>query len=83
MRVAEPVGATLGVMVRGAVFKLDLYRVVGNEKEGGGELWSNSHRIVFPITAAPQLIGILQRMVEGMEKAGVLRREPPPGSGGG
>ena len=73
----------LGVDVRSTVFKLNLYRVVGNDQQSGDELWSNSHRIVLPITAATQLIGILQRMVKGMEEAGVMRREPPPGDGGG
>ena len=73
----------LGVNVRGAVFKLNLYRAVGNDQQSGDELWSNSHRIVLPITAAPQLIGILQRMVQGMEEAGVIRREAAPGDGDG
>ena len=57
--------------------------MVGNDQQSGDELWSNSHRIVLPITAAPQLIAILQRMVEKMEEAGILRREPPLPDGGG
>ena len=57
--------------------------MVGKDQESGEELWSNSHRIVLPITAAPQLIGILQHMMKGLEEAGVMRRVPAPGNGGG
>ena len=71
----------LGVMSRGMIFKMDLYRVVGTERETGEELRSNSHRIVLPITAAPQLIGILQKMLQGMEESGALKREAPSNAG--
>jgi len=65
----------LGVISQGMIFKVDFYRFIGTEKETGIELRANSHRIVLPITAAPQLISILQNMLQKMETSGVLKRE--------
>jgi len=34
-------------------------------------------RLVLPVTAVPQMINMLQRLVQNMEGAGVIRRDPP------
>lgn len=67
----------VGALVREAVFKLDLYRVVGPDPQTGDELWQTHRRLVMPLNAAPQLLAVLQRMVEELQKAGRLAAPPP------
>ncbi len=68
----------LGALSRGPVFKLEFYSAMGHEPDSGDELWRPCHRLVLPVTAAPQLISILQRMMQQMQDAGVLNRETTP-----
>ena len=67
----------LRVMSRGVVFKLDLYSVVDQDRESGQEVRSISHRIVLPVTAAPQLVSTLQHYLKNLEESGVLKHNPP------
>ena len=59
-----------GVMARGHVVKLDLYRVVGYEKDTRDEMRTISHRIVLPVSAVAELITVLQGVVEARQQAG-------------
>ena len=67
----------LRVMSRGMVFKLDLYSVIDQDKESGQEVRSISHRIVLPVTAAPQLVSTLQHCLKNLEESGVLKYDAP------
>ncbi|HJM49911.1 MAG TPA: hypothetical protein QGF63_08670 [Alphaproteobacteria bacterium] len=73
-----------GALSRGPIFKLEFYSAMGHDPESGDELWRPCQRLVLPVTAVPQMINILQRLMQQMEEAGVLSREaapPPPGDG--
>ena len=67
----------LRVLSSGMVFKLDLYSVVDKDRESGQEVRSISHRIVLPVTAAPQLVNSLQHYLKHLEESGVLKHNAP------
>ena len=60
----------LGIMMRDAVFKIELYRVIGIDQESGEELRAVSHRLVLPITAIGELAGLLQGTLQRLQKDG-------------
>lgn len=50
-----------GFTVGRNVIKLDLYRVVGFDREANQEVRTHSHRIVLPLTAVPEIVKLLQQ----------------------
>lgn len=56
-----------GVTMTRNVFKLDLYRVVRYDQASNEELRNISHRIVLPMTAVPELVNLLQGVVQAMQ----------------
>ena len=65
----------LGALSRGPIFKMEFYSAMGHDPESGDELWRPCQRLVLPVTAVPQMINILQRLLQQMQEAGVLSRE--------
>lgn len=65
----------LAVHLRDTILKLDLYRVVGTDKESGEELITLSHRLVFPIAAVAELVNLLQGTVQRLQQDGRIRME--------
>ena len=72
----------LGALSRGPIFKLEFYSAMGHDPDSGEELWRPCQRLVLPVTAVPQMINILQRLMQQMQEAGVLSRDTPPGDQG-
>lgn len=71
------VDGLLGAMVRDSVFKLEFHRVIAKHPETGEETWQVAERMVFPITAAPQLLNAMQQVMQALQEAGRLRVQPP------
>jgi hypothetical protein len=58
-----------GFIIGRNVLKLDLYRVVGYDRESGQEVRAQSHRIVLPMTAIGELKQLLQQFDEAQQRA--------------
>ena len=65
----------LGALSRGPIFKMEFFSAMGHDPETNEELWRPCQRLVLPVTAVPQMINILQRLMQQMQEAGVLSRE--------
>jgi hypothetical protein len=64
-----------GIVVGRNVLKLDLYRVVGMDRENEQELRTTSHRMVLPLTAVPELINLLAKYARVVEQTAQKRAE--------
>jgi hypothetical protein len=51
------------------VLKLNLYRVVGYDRESGHDVRAPSHRIVLPLTAIGELKQLLQQFDEIQQRS--------------
>ena len=58
-----------GLMSRGGVIKLDLFRVVGFDPDSKVELREVSHRLVMPLTALPDLLKAFQSVARAAQQA--------------
>ncbi len=58
-----------GLISRGGVVKIDLFRVVGYEPDSKVELRQVSHRLVLPLTALPDLIKAFQSVARAAQQA--------------
>lgn len=56
-----------GIMARAGIVKLDLYRVIGFDREEEAEVHSISHRLVLPAAALPELLRVTQGLVKAQE----------------
>lgn len=59
-----------GVITRGGVVKLDLFRVVGFDRENNTELRQVCHRLVLPAAAVPDLVTLFQSVVRAAQRQG-------------
>ena len=57
-----------GLISRGGIIKLDLFRVVGYEPDTKVELRQVSHRLVLPLTALPDLLKALQSVARAAQQ---------------
>lgn len=69
-----------GVITRGGVVKLDLFRVVGFDRENNTELRQVCHRLVLPAAAVPDLVTLFQSVVRAAQRQG---QGQIPGQGAG
>lgn len=67
-----------GFTVGRNVLKLDLYRIVGYDRESGQEVRTHSHRLVLPLTAISELSNVLQQLEQAFSK---MRSEQEKGQG--
>ncbi len=58
-----------GLMSRGGVIKLDLFRVVGFDPDTKVELRQISHRLVMPLSALPDLLKAFQSVARAAQQA--------------
>ncbi len=72
-----------GFTVGRNVLKLDLYRVVGYDRESGQEVRTHSHRLVLPLTAISELSNVLQQFGAAVGQIREAREEPQQGGGAG
>ena len=63
------VDGTSGVISRGGVIKLDLFRVVGIDPATKTEMCQVSHRLVLPLTALPNLLRAFQSVARATQQA--------------
>jgi hypothetical protein len=63
---ADGVGS---LMSRGGVVKLDLFRVVGYERDSKAELRQVSHRLVLPLSAVPDMVKIFNSVARAAQQA--------------
>ena len=57
------------LMSRGGVVKLDLFRVVGYERDSKAELRQVSHRLVMPLSAVPDMVKIFTSVARAAQQA--------------
>ncbi len=50
------------ILIGRSVLKLDLYRIVGFDRERNEEIRTVSHRVVLPVAAIPELVQLLQNL---------------------
>ena len=65
-----------GVTMARNVLKLDLYRVVRYDQASEEELRNISHRIVLPMTAVPELINLLQGILQAVQGSANQQQAP-------
>lgn len=65
-----------GVISRGGVVKLDLFRVAGYETEPKAELRQISHRLVLPLSALPDVLKLFQSVAKAAQQASAARQAP-------
>ncbi len=58
-----------GLISRGGVIKLDLFRVVGFDPDTKVELRQVSHRLVMPLSALPDLLKAFQSVARAAQQA--------------
>ncbi len=58
-----------GLISRGGVIKLDLFRVVGFDPDTKVEMRQVSHRLVLPLTALPDLLKAFQSVARAAQQA--------------
>ena len=63
------VDGTSGLISRGGVIKLDLFRVVGIDPADKTESRQVSHRLVLPMSALPDLLKVFQSLVRASQQA--------------
>ena len=63
---ADGVGS---LMSRGGVVKLDLFRVVGYERDSKAELRQVTHRLVLPLSAVPDIVKIFSSVARAAQQA--------------
>ncbi len=63
------VDGTSGLISRGGVIKLDLFRVVGIDPADKTESRQVSHRLVLPLTALPELLNAFQSVARAAQQA--------------
>ena len=63
-----------GVMGRGEIIKLQCYRVLGVDNESGQEIRQIVNQVILPLSAVPELIKVIEGVVEKAKDAAELRR---------
>lgn len=63
---ADGVGS---LMSRGGVIKLDLFRVVGYERDSKAEMRQVTHRLVLPLSAVPDIVKIFSSVARAAQQA--------------
>ena len=58
-----------GLISRGGVVKLDLFRVVGFDTATKAELRQVSHRLVLPLTALPEIFAAFQSVARAAQQS--------------
>ncbi|MEQ8697891.1 MAG: hypothetical protein RLT05_15200 [Bauldia litoralis] len=71
-----------GFTVGRNVLKLDMYRIVGYDRESGQEVRTHSHRLVLPLTAIAELSNVLQQFDQAVSKIRASQ-DAPQGDGNG
>ncbi len=63
------VDGSSGLISRGGVIKLDLFRVVGIDPADKTESRQVSHRLVLPMSALPELLKVFQSLARAAQQA--------------